>query len=127
MSRINEVNIPGDVNSLRDMILREDYSEKFDDIRKAMVITSHYKYGAVKNNFGDFGGVDAIETLKMCLEKFEQTYNTEYLADVANYAMFRFMFPREGEFYKPTDSNGSAGLFGISEKEMERLRTNSWV
>lgn len=127
MSRIDKVNIPGDVNSLRDMILREDYSEKFDDIRKAMVITSHYKYGAAKNNFGDFGGVDAIETLKMCLEKFEQTHNTEYLADVANYAMFRFMFPREGEFYKPTDSNGSAGLFGISEKEMERLRTNSWV
>ena len=127
MSRIDEVNIPGDVNSLRDMILREDYSEKFDDIRKAMVITSHYKYGAAKNNFGDFGGVDAIETLKMCLEKFEQTHNTEYLADVANYAMFRFMFPREGEFYKPTDSNGSAGLSGISEKEIERLRTNSWV
>lgn len=127
MSRIDEVNIPGDVNSLRDMILREDYSEKFDDIRKAMVITSHYKYGAVKNNFGNLGGVDAIETLKMCLEKFEQTHNTEYLADVANYAMFRFMFPREGEFYKPTDSNGSAGLSGISEKEMERLRTNSWV
>lgn len=127
MSRIDEVNIPGDVNSLRDMILREDYSEKFDDIRKAMVITSHYKYGAVKNNFGNLGGVDAIETLKMCLEKFEQTHNTEYLADVANYAMFRFMFPREGEFYKPTDSNGSAGLSGISEKEIERLRTNSWV
>ena len=127
MSRIDEVNIPGDVNSLRDMILREDYSEKFDDIRKAMVITSHYKYGAVKNNFGNLGGVDAIRTLKMCLEKFEQTGNTEYLADVANYAMFRFMFPREGEFYKPTDSNGSAGLFGISEKEMERLRTNLWV
>lgn len=127
MSRIDEVNIPGDVNSLRDIILREDYSEKFDDIRKAMVITSHYKYGAVKNNFGDLGGVDAIETLKMCLEKFEQTHNTEYLADVANYAMFRFMFPREGEFYKPTDSNGSAGLSGISEKEIERLRTNSWV
>lgn len=127
MPRIDEVDIPGDVNSLRDMILKEDYSEKFDDIRKAMVITSHYKYGAAKNNFGDLGGVDAIKTLKMCLEKFEQTGNTEYLADVANYAMFRFMFPREGEFYKPTDSNGSAGLFGISEKEMERLRTNSWV
>ena len=127
MSRIDEVNIPGDVNSLRDMILREDYSEKFDDIRKAMVITSHYKYGSVRNNFGNLGGVDAIETLKMCLEKFEQTHNTEYLADVANYAMFRFMFPKQGEFYKATDSNGSAGLSGISEKEIERLRTNSWV
>lgn len=126
MPRIDGVDIPGDVNSLRDMILREDYSEKFDDIRKAMVITSHYKYGSVRNNFCN-GGVDAIETLKMCLEKFEQTHNTEYLADAANYAMFRFMFPKEGEFYKPTDSNGSAGLSGISEKEMERLRSKTWV
>lgn len=127
MPRIDEVDIPGDVNSLRDMILREDYSEKFDDIRKAMVITSHYKYGAAKNNFGDLGGVDAIETLKMCLEKFEQTGNTEYLADVANYAMFRFMFPKQGEFYKATDSNGSVGVSGITQKEMEKLRNNSWV
>lgn len=127
MPRIDGIDIPGDVNSLRDLILKEDYSEKFDDIRKAMVITSHYKYGAVKNNFGDLGGVDAIETLKMCLEKFEQTHNTEYLADVANYAMFRFMFPKQGEFYKATDSNGSAGVSGITQKEMEKLRNNSWV
>ena len=126
MPRIEGIDIPGDVNSLRDLILREDYSEKFDDIRKAMVITSHYKYGSVRNNFCN-GGVDAIKTMKMCLEKFEQTHNTEYLADAANYAMFRFMFPKEGEFYKPTDSNGSAGLSGISEKEVERLRNNSWV
>ena len=69
MPRIDGIDIPGDVNSLRNMILKEDYSEEFDNIRKAMVITSHYKYGAVKNNFGDLGGVDAIETLKMCLEK----------------------------------------------------------
>ena len=127
MPRIDGIDIPGDVNSLRDMILKEDYSEEFDNIRKAMVITSHYKYGAVKNNFGDLGGVDAIETLKMCLKKFEQTHNTEYLADVANYAMFRFMFPKQGEFYKATDSNGSAGVSGITQKEMERLRNNSWV
>lgn len=127
MPRIDGIDIPGDVNSLRDLILKEDYSEKFDDIRKAMVITSHYKYGAAKNNFGDLGGVDAIETLKMCLEKFEQTHNTEYLADVANYAMFRFMFPKQGEFYKATDSNGSAGVSGITQKEMEKLRNNSWV
>lgn len=127
MPRIDGIDIPGDVNSLRNMILEEDYSEEFDNIRKAMVITSHYKYGAVKNNFGDLGGVDAIETLKMCLEKFEQTHNTEYLADVANYAMFRFMFPKQGEFYKATDSNGSAGVSGITQKEMERLRSNTWV
>ena len=127
MSKIDGIDIPGDVNSLRNMILKEDYSEQFDNIRKAMVITSHYKYGAAKNNFGDLGGVDAIETLKMCLEKFEQTHNTEYLADVANYAMFRFMFPKQGEFYKATDSNGSAGVSGITQKEMEKLRNNSWV
>lgn len=127
MIRIDDVNIPGDVNSLKNKILKEDYSERFDDIRQAMVITSHYKYGSARRNFGPRGGVDALETLKMCIEKFEETHNTEYLADAANYAMFRFMFPKEGEFYKPTDSGGSAGISGISQKEMERLRNDSWV
>lgn len=125
--RVDERGLIGDVDSLHNRILKRDYSEKFDMLRKAAVITSHYKYGALEDNFGDNGGVDAIKTLEMCLDKFKETKNTEYLVDVANYAMFRFMFPKDGEFYKPTDSSQSAGISGISQKEMERLRSgNLW-
>lgn len=111
-------------SSAHDDILKQDYSERFDDLRKASVVVSHYKYGSVENNFGKYGGVDAIETIKKCLDKFVETKNVEYLVDVANYAMFRFMYPKDGEYYRPTDSSESAGISGISEKEMERLRSN---
>ena len=40
-----------------DEILKRDYSDKFDELRKAAVIVSHYKYGAVEDNFGKYGGV----------------------------------------------------------------------
>ena len=92
-------------------ILKSEYSEKFDELRKNRVEVSFFKYGPAKKNFGE-GRVDAIETLELCLEKFKKTGNTEYLLDVANYAMFRYMFPLPGEFFKATDSSESAGTVG---------------
>jgi len=94
-----------------DDIMNKEYSEEFDKARKSRVYMSYYKYGPTKKNFGE-GRVDAIGSLKLCLEKFEKTHNTEYLLDVANYAMFRYMYPMPGEFFKPTDSDGSAGTVG---------------
>ena len=88
-----------------------EYSEEFDKLRKSRVYVSYYKYGAAKKNFGE-GRVDAIGSLELCLEKFKDTGNTEYLLDVANYAMFRYMFPLPGEYFKATDSLESAGTVG---------------
>ena len=68
------------------------------------------------------GNVDAIGSLKKCLVKFEETGNLEYLCDVANYAMFRFMFPQEGDFFKHTGSDESAGIIGMSVKEIEEFK-----
>ena len=92
-------------------ILKSEYSVKFDELRKNRVETSFFKYGPAKKNFGE-GRVDAIKTLELCLEKFKKTGNTEYLLDVANYAMFRYMFPFPGEYFKATDSSESAGTVG---------------
>lgn len=100
-------------------ILKTEYSEKFDDIRKGLIEQSYYKYGPAAKNFKR-GYVDAIGSLKMCLNKFEETKNLEYLADVANYAMFRFMFPKEGEKFSYTSSKDSAGIDGISVNEMKK-------
>ena len=60
-----------------------------------------------------------------CLAKFKETGNTEYLCDLANYAMFRFMFPQSGEYFKYTDSGESAGIVGMSVKEMEDFKNNN--
>ena len=90
---------------------RKEYSEAFDKLRKNRVEVSFFKYGPARENFGS-GRVDAIGSLELCLDKFKKTGNTEYLLDVANYAMFRYMYPLPGEFFKPTDSNESAGTVG---------------
>lgn len=91
--------------------LKEEYSLEFDKLRQNRVEVSLYKYGPARVNFGS-GLVDAIGSLELCLEKFKKTGNTEYLLDVANYAMFRYMYPLPGEYYKATDSKDSAGTVG---------------
>ena len=93
------------------MNINNEYSTEFDKLRKSRVEVSFYKYGAARDNFGS-GRVDAIGSLELCLDKFKETGNTEYLLDVANYAMFRYMFPLPGEYFKTTDSSESAGTVG---------------
>ena len=102
----------------RTEILDKEYSVEFDTRRKNAILTSYYKYGPSKENFKK-GMVDAIGSLKKNLKKFEETGNTEYLVDVANYAMFRYMYPQCNESYRPTDSNESAGVDGITINELK--------
>lgn len=75
------------------------------------MVVSYHKYGSAQKNFGE-GRVDAIGSLELCLDKFKRTGNTEYLLDVANYAMFRYMYPMPNEYFKATDSKDSAGTVG---------------
>lgn len=89
-------------------ILRKEYSKEFDEKRQNAIVTSYYKYGPAKKNFGK-GTVDAIGCIELNLKMFKKTGNTEYLVDIANYAMLRYMYPQDGESYRPTDSNQSAG------------------
>ena len=92
-------------------ILEKEYSTEFDKLRQNRVQQSYYKYGPARKNFGE-GRVDAIGSLELCLDKFKKTGNTEYLCDVANYAMFRFMYPMSDEFFKTTSDKESAGTIG---------------
>ena len=95
-----------------DPIIKSDYSLEFDNVRKKMVMTSHYKYGPARDNFAS-GRVDAIKTAELCLDAFKKDRNLEHLCDAANYLMFRFKYPMPGEEYKPTGSSDSVGTIGI--------------
>ena len=106
------------MNSRAEEILDKEYSKEFDTKRKSAIIVSYHKYGPSKENFKK-GMVDAIGSLKKNLKKFEETGNTEYLVDVANYAMFRYMYPQGNESYRPTDSNQSVGVDGITINELK--------
>ena len=102
-------------------ILSTEYSERFDEIRKNMMIVSYYKYGPLKDNYGTYKCMNAIENLKIRLQKYLDTGNTEYLADVANFAMLEFMNPSiEGACYKPTD-NPDCELSGFSINEIRNF------
>lgn len=103
------------------MIWSEEYSERFDELRKNRVKTSYHKYGTAKINFGE-RLVEAIPTLQLCIDKYNRTGNTEYLLDAANYAMFEFMYPQHKDaHFRATSSSESAGIVGISVAEMEAV------
>ncbi len=100
-------------------ILKTEFSQQFVELMKNRMIMSFFKYGPVKQNAGD-KLVNEIESLKLRLKKYEQTGNTEYLVDVANFAMIEFMFPSHGEsHFKATDSIESPGLVGMAINEIK--------
>lgn len=100
-------------------ILETEYSSRFDEIRKNMMVVSYYKYGAMKDNYNKHKCMDAIGNLEKRLQKYKETGNTEFLADVANFAMIEFMYPSiDGAKYTPTDS-GSCDIIGFSVNEIK--------
>ena len=92
-------------------ILKTEYSDEFDRLRKNRVEVSYYKYGPSRKNFGE-GRVDAINTAELCLSAFEKDHNLEHLVDAANYLMFRFKYPLPGDKFEAKDSDGSVGTVG---------------
>lgn len=104
---------------LRNDILKTEYDKELDHIRQNMVINSWFKYGPIKHNFGEHL-VDALETMDICVTKYKKTGNKEYLADAMNYLMFEFMYPSvKDAYYEKTDSDGSAGIAGMSYNEIK--------
>lgn len=101
-----------------DKILKTEYSERFDKIRKGMMVMSYFKYGAMCENYEKFKCMDALGNIEKRLEKYKETGNTEFLADIANFAMIEFMYPSiEGAKYTPTDS-GACEIAGFSINEI---------
>lgn len=53
----------------QDELLKTQYSEKFDDIRKKMMVTSYYKFGDIHQNYKVVAGLQAIASLKAKLDE----------------------------------------------------------
>lgn len=85
-----------------------EFSDSFVQGMFDRMAVSFFKYGKVADAYPH--KVDALASLRLRLEKYAETGNTEYLMDVANFAMIEFMRPRHpGAFFKSTDSDGSPG------------------
>ena len=102
----------------REAILKRDFSNAFIEKMKNAIETSHYKYGWMSKTYPELA--QAYKCIEQRLEMYLKTHNTEYLVDVANFAMIEFMHPAFADAkYTPTDSDKSCGLAdGISYKEL---------
>ena len=100
-------------------ILKSEYSEHFDQLRKNRMIVSFHKYGPVSVNYGE-KLVSAIDNLEKRLQLYKETGNTEYLADVANFAMIEFMYPQHDKAHFDSESY-SPGLGNKTYRDIEKL------
>jgi hypothetical protein len=88
-----------------------EFSRTFLAGMLARMAMSFFKYGKVRDAYP--AKVDAVASLRLRLAKYEETGNTEYLMDVANFAMIEFMASRHpGAFFEATDSDRSPGRVG---------------
>lgn len=102
-------------------ILKTEYSERFDEIRKNMMVVSYFKYGSLIDNYQRFKCMDALGNIEKRIAKYKETGNTEFLADIANFAMIEFMHPSiPGAKYIPTD-NGACEIAGFSINEIRNF------
>lgn len=91
-----------------DKILETEFSSKFVELMKNRMIVSFYKYGKLTDAYPH--KVDAISSLTERILKYAETGNTEWLVDVANFAMIEFMHPRHPQaHFEGTDDDASPG------------------
>lgn len=78
---------------------------------------SFEKYGDVREAYP--ARLHALRSMQVRLDKYQETGNTEYLMDAANFIMIEFMCPsREGAFFKATDSDGSPGRIDLTGRNV---------
>ncbi len=69
---------------------------------------SFFKYGPVSEAYPD--KVNALESLRIRLDRYAKDGNTEWLIDAANFAMIEFMHPAHPKaHFRETDSGESPG------------------
>lgn len=76
-----------------DAILETEYSQDFDNKRKARMIVGFHEYGPIKLNYEN-GFINAQQSMENCLYLYNKTGNKKYLIDMANFAMIEFMYPK---------------------------------
>lgn len=91
-----------------DGVPESEYSEQFLQGMVNRMGVSYYKYGYIKDAYPH--DVNALLSMQQRLNKYQQTGNTEFLIDAANFAMIEFLRPSvEGAFFEATDSDQSPG------------------
>lgn len=108
-----------------------EVSEEFIQGMRNRMAMSYFKYGAVRDAYPH--KVSALESLRKRLANYEETGNTEWLMDVANFAMIEFMCPAHHRaHFRATDSKESPGRaafdtgFEGTPKSNKELTDEEW-
>ena len=105
------------------ILVASEFNEQFIQGMSDRMSMSYYKYGPVRQAFPKL--VDAIQTLKLKLLEYEETGNTEFLIDVANYAMIEFTLPKHlNAHFKATDNKDSKGRLWNKEVDFSHRRND---
>jgi hypothetical protein len=99
-------------------ILATEYSPKFDELRKTRMVHAFFKYGPVVTNY-EHGLIDSIGSLKARVAMYERTGNTEYLCDVANFAMIEFMQPQHPNAHFDPVDDGQSHIVGMGIQQIK--------
>lgn len=102
----------------KESILRRDFSEEFVEGMRNRIVVSHYKYGWASDSYPEL--LQAYRSITERLELYLKTGNTEWLIDVANFAMLEYLYPCHPDaHFIATSSSESPGITGgKSYKEM---------
>lgn len=92
------------------------YSVPFIQGMVNRMLTSYHKYGHIKDAVE--AGLDMRKQIDIRLGKYDETGNTEWLIDAANYCMIEFMHPSHPDaHYRSTDSKESPGRIHKSGRQ----------
>ncbi|MCB9379408.1 MAG: hypothetical protein H6513_01820 [Acidimicrobiaceae bacterium] len=85
-----------------------EFSYEFVQGMANRMAVSYHKYGALADAYPH--RMDALASIAQRLSMYAETGNTEWLMDVANYAMIEFMHPGHPvAHFEATDSDASPG------------------
>lgn len=84
------------------------YEPEFWEMMKNRMKMGRHRYGPLDER--NVIKYDIIKSLKKRLRAYEESGNTEFLVDVANFAMMEYLFPMHPDaHFKATDHSESPG------------------
>jgi hypothetical protein len=98
-----------------DSVPKDQISEQFLQGMLDRMAFGFHNYGHVKLNANR--NYDVPKSLRLRMKKYRLTRNTEFLMDVANFAMMEFMQPKyRGATFTPTTKRESPGAVTMTGK-----------
>ena len=80
----------------------------------------------LKVNYEEKRLIDSIKSLEKRLQMYKDTGNTEFLCDIANFAMIEFMCPQHPTAHFKALDDGKSHIVGIGINEIKRFKEDSY-